>query len=45
LVDARREKRMYEILGERVAARKLEASSRRRQAEIDEMLQRVAKTS
>jgi flagellar export protein FliJ len=44
LVDARREKRMYEILGERAAARELEAASRRGQAEIDELLQRLATT-
>lgn len=43
LVEARREKRMYEILGERAALRKAEASSRRGQAEIDERLQRAAK--
>src|SRR5215813_7211604 len=39
LVDARREKRMYEILSERVAAREAATASRRAQAEIDELLQ------
>lgn len=41
LVEARREERMYEILSERVAARKAAADSRRRQVEIDELLQRA----
>jgi len=43
LVDARREKRTYEILSERAAARELAASVRRRQAEIDDLLQRSVK--
>lgn len=43
LLDARREKRMYEILGERTAARGAEAASRRQQAEVDELVQRAAK--
>jgi flagellar export protein FliJ len=45
LVEARREKRLYEILGERAAIREADAASRRRQAEIDELLQRAAETS
>lgn len=44
LVDARREKRMYEILSERTAAREAEARTRRGQAEVDELLQRAVKT-
>jgi flagellar export protein FliJ len=43
LLDARREKRMYEILSERAATRDAEAASRRQHAEIDELLQRAAK--
>jgi flagellar export protein FliJ len=43
LVDARREKRAYEILSERAANRKAEARSRRAQADIDELLQRKIK--
>ena len=39
LVEARREKRKYEILSERAAARDAEAASRRQQAEVDELLQ------
>jgi flagellar export protein FliJ len=45
LVDARREKRMYELLSERTAAREAEARTRRGQAEIDTLLQRRVKTS
>jgi flagellar FliJ protein len=44
LVEARREKRLYELLSERAATRDAEAASRRRQAEIDELLQRAATT-
>lgn len=43
LVTARREKRMYEILGERATAEEMQAALRRRQAEVDELLQRAAK--
>jgi flagellar export protein FliJ len=43
LVEARREKRMYEILGERAAAREVQAALRRREAEMDELLQRAAR--
>lgn len=43
LVESRREKRMYEIVGERIASRELEAACRRSQAEIDDLLQRVGK--
>jgi flagellar export protein FliJ len=43
LVDARREKRMYEILSERATARQLASKSRLRQAEVDELLQRAGK--
>jgi flagellar protein FliJ len=43
LVEARRDKRVYEILRDRDATRKMEAALRRSQAEIDELLQRVAK--
>jgi len=43
LVDARREKRTYEILSERAATRELAASVRRRQTEIDDLLQRSVK--
>jgi len=42
LVEARREKRTYEMLSERVAAREAEAALRRRHAEIDELIQRAA---
>jgi len=45
LVDARREKRIYEILNERAAIRDAETASRRQQAEIDELLQRAARAS
>jgi flagellar export protein FliJ len=45
LVDARREKRMYEILSERTAAREAEARTRREQTEIDTLLQRTVKPS
>jgi flagellar export protein FliJ len=43
LIEARRERRMYEILGERIAARQAEAALRRGRAEIDELLQRAAR--
>ncbi|HJU19451.1 MAG TPA: flagellar export protein FliJ [Stellaceae bacterium] len=43
LVAARREKRMYEILGERAAAEEARHALRRRQKEVDELLQRAAK--
>jgi flagellar export protein FliJ len=43
LVELRREKRMYEIVHERAASRELAAALRRSQAEIDDLLQRVAK--
>lgn len=42
LVTARREKRMYEILGERAAAEEMQAALRRKEAEVDELLQRAA---
>ena len=42
LLDARREKRTYEVLGDRVAAREAAAALRRQQAEIDELIQRAA---
>lgn len=41
LVEARREKRTYEALNERVAAREAEVALRRRHAEIDELIQRA----
>jgi flagellar export protein FliJ len=44
LIEARREKRMCEILNERAATRNADAASRRGQADIDELLQRAAKT-
>jgi flagellar export protein FliJ len=44
LVEARREKRMYEILSERAKTRQEDAAYRRGQSEIDDMLQRAAKT-
>ena len=43
LVTARREKRMYEILGERATAEEMQAVLRRKQAEVDELLQRATK--
>jgi flagellar export protein FliJ len=42
LVEARREKRTFEILGERDAARQAEAAVRRGQAEIDDLIHRAA---
>lgn len=45
LVEARREKRTYEILSERAKMRKAETASRREQAENDELLQRAVKAS
>jgi flagellar protein FliJ len=42
LVEARREQRTYETLNERLAAREAEAALRRRNAEIDELIQRAA---
>jgi flagellar export protein FliJ len=44
LLDARREKRMYEILNERAAARDAEAAARRQLAEVDELLQQPVKS-
>ena len=41
LVEARREKRMYEILSERAKMAKDAMASRHMQAEIDELLQRA----
>lgn len=45
LTEARREKRTYELLGERVAARQAEAALRLRHAEIDDLIRRVATMS
>jgi flagellar export protein FliJ len=45
LIETRREKRMYEIVHERVASRELAAALRRSQAEIDDLLQRVGQSS
>ncbi|HEX3860963.1 MAG TPA: flagellar export protein FliJ [Stellaceae bacterium] len=42
VVELRREKRVYEILGERAAAQELETALRRSQSEIDDLLQRAA---
>jgi flagellar export protein FliJ len=42
LVEARREQRTFEILGERIAAKDAEATLRRRNAEIDDLIQRAA---
>jgi flagellar export protein FliJ len=44
LLEARREKRMYEILSERAQMRNAQAVYRRQQAEIDELLQRAVKS-
>ena len=43
LVEARREKRMYEILRDRAAAEKLAAALRQSQREIDDLLGKVVK--
>jgi flagellar export protein FliJ len=43
LVEARREKRMYEILRDKASAEKLAAELRRGQAEIDELMGRIVK--
>ena len=43
LVEARREKRMYEILRDREAAEKVALALRRSQAEIDELMGRIVK--
>lgn len=43
LVEARREKRMYEILRDRAAAEKLALALRRSQTEIDELMGRIVK--
>jgi flagellar export protein FliJ len=43
LIEARREKRTFEILGERAAARTVAAALRRGEAEIDDLLQRAAR--
>jgi flagellar export protein FliJ len=45
LVEIRREKRTYEIVNERAIERELATALRRSQAEIDDLLQRVNKTS
>jgi flagellar export protein FliJ len=42
VVELRREKRVYEILGEHATAHELEAALRRSQNEIDDLLQRTA---
>ena len=42
LVETRREKRIYEIVTERIASRELEAAFRRSQIEIDDLLQKVS---
>ena len=44
LIDARREKLMYEVLSTRMTARRAEILSRREQREVDDLLQRPAKT-
>src|SRR6185437_7485724 len=44
LVETRREKRMYEIVHERVASREMATALRRAQAEIDDLLQRVGRS-
>lgn len=44
VVERRREKRLYEIVGERAASREVAAAFRRSQAEIDDLLQRVMNT-
>lgn len=41
LVEARREHRTFEILGERLAAKDAAAALRRRNAEIDDLIQRA----
>jgi flagellar FliJ protein len=43
LVEARRDKRAYEILSDRDATRKMEAAAKRSQREIDDLLQRAGK--
>jgi flagellar export protein FliJ len=43
LVEARREKRMFEILRDRAAAEKLAAALQKSQAEIDELFGRIVK--
>lgn len=45
LLDARREKRVCEILRERVATREAVTASRRLQSDVDELLQRSARGS
>jgi flagellar export protein FliJ len=45
LLDARREKRVCEILRERVATRDAMTASRRLQSDVDELLQRSARGS
>ena len=45
LVEIRREKRGYEIVNERAIERELATALRRSRAEIDDLLQRVNKTS
>jgi len=44
LVEARREKRMYEILRDKAEAEKLAAALRRSQAEMDELMGRIVKS-
>ena len=44
LIEIRREKRGYEIVSEKAAEREMTTALRRSQAEIDDLLQRVAKT-
>jgi flagellar export protein FliJ len=44
-VDARRQKRMYEILRERISARDATTASRREQAELGELLQRAGRSA
>lgn len=44
LTETRREKRMYEIVNERLASREMATALRRAQAEIDDLLQRVGKS-
>jgi flagellar export protein FliJ len=45
LVEARREKRSYELYNEFLAAREAEAALRRRNAEIDELISRASRLS
>ena len=45
LLDARRDKRICEILRERAATREAVTASRRLQSDVDELLQRSARSS